>query len=206
MKSFVDDRSICVQYVDLTYKYLVMAIDGPFSLSTELDKESPAPTGSDQKDFEDNYKADGNQSYTDSNGIELHRNRAFANTDGLKFRGTGTTGTATKNTTTNFDYELTEDRYINGVEIFLQDQEWGDTLKLQVIDIDNILGYGANTVLDEFGTNWNIATDCERQGPYILPYPALVYKDIYLRYVYVSTGTTNDVKFKANSFLHKKPA
>lgn len=206
VKSFIDNRSICAQFVEFSNKYWVVAIDGPFALQTLIPKVSPAPDPSDQKDFEENYKDDGNQSYTDSNGIELHRSRAFANTDGLKFRGTGIKGTATKDTTTNFDYKLTEDRYLNGTETYLQDQEWGDYITLQVVDKDNILGYGAGVVLDEFGTEWNIATDTERQGPYILPYPALVIKDLYIRMKYISTGTTNDVKFKSNLFLHKKPA
>jgi hypothetical protein len=205
LKSFLDTRSISAQYVEFSTKYLIVAIDGPISLNCLLDKKSPTPDPSDQKDFEDNYKTGGNQSYTDSNGIELHRNRAFANTDGLKFRGTGIKGTATKNTVTDFDYKMPEDRYINGTETFLQNQEWDDSIKLQVIDIDNILGYGANFVLDEFGKDWNIATDTERQGPYILPYPALVYKDLYVRMKYDATGITNDVKFKINLFLHKKP-
>jgi len=205
LKTFIDARQIAVQYVQFSTKYLVLAIDGPLSFSTLIEKLETAPDPSDQKDFEDNYKAAGNQSYTDSTGIQLSRQKAFANTDGLKFRGTGIAATITKDTSQNVDYKLTEDRYLNGVEIFLKNQEWADTIKLQIVDVDNILGYGAGLVLDEFGTDWNIATDTERQGPYILPYPALVVKDLYIRVVYTSTGATTDVDFKCNLFLHKKP-
>lgn len=140
----------------------------------------------------------------DSENAPIVRLRAFANTDGVFFRGSGVSGTATKTTTTNIDYNMTEDRYLNGVEIFLRNQDWGDTIKLQVVDVDGAV-YAAGTVLDEFGTDWHVATDTERQGPYILPYPALVNSVFYIRLAYTSVGATNDVDIKANLFLHKKP-
>jgi hypothetical protein len=140
----------------------------------------------------------------DSDNAPIVRLRAFSNTDGIFFRGSGMSGTATKTTTTNFDYNMPEDRYLNGIEIFLKNQEWGDTMKLQVVDVDGAV-YPAGTVLDEFGTDWHCASDEERQGPYILPYPALVNSVFYIRVAYTSVGTVNDVDFKANLFLHKKP-
>lgn len=142
--------------------------------------------------------------HTDSDGYQKIRLRSFADTDGMRFRGTGISGTATKNSTTNHDYNLPEDRFLNGVELLLCDHEFGDTVKFQVVDVDGVV-YPAGTVLDEFATDWNIASDTQRQGPYILPYPALIYSWMYIRVVYNSTGTVNDVKFKANLFLHRKP-
>lgn len=141
----------------------------------------------------------------DSNNSPIVRIRAFNNADNLKFRGTGISGTATKNTTTNIEYKLTEDRFINGVDILIKDHVWGDKINFEVVDIDNILGYGAGTVLDQFGKDWYVDPDKCSQGQIRVEYPALINKDLYVRLAYISTGATNDVEVKANLFLHKKP-
>lgn len=141
----------------------------------------------------------------DNDGIPLIRVRAFANPDNMKFRGTGVTGTCTKNTTTNIDYKLTEDRYLNGIHILCKNHVMGDTANLKVVDVDNKLGYGAGVVLDQFGYNWYMAEDMQSQGVITLDYAALVAKDLYLRIEYVSVGTTTDVSLYVNYFLHKKP-
>lgn len=140
----------------------------------------------------------------------------FASTDGLRFRGTGFKGVITAGTEGCIEYCMPELRYMNGTELILQNHEWDDTVKLQVIDKDGVgvtLGwYDQATwdampkpyVADEFGTDWNIATDVQRQGPNILKYPALIAPGLYVRICYNSTGST-DVKIKVNLFLHKKP-
>lgn len=140
----------------------------------------------------------------DADGAPLVRTRAFANPDNMKFRGTGKSATCTKTTTTNVDYKLTEDRYLNGVQMIVKNHVIGDKVQLKVIDIDNILGYGANVVLDQFGKDWFLAEDKQDQGIIQLDYAALVLNNLYIRMEYVSVGTVNDVLFHANLFLHKK--
>jgi hypothetical protein len=145
------------------------------------------------------------ESPKDSDNAPIVRVRAFNNTDNLRFRGTGVAGTITKNTTGNIDYKLTENRFINGIHLLIKNHVWGDNIDFQVIDIDNILGYGTNVVLDEFGSDWYINPDKCDQGALRIEYPALLNKDLYVRIKYTSTGTTNDVEVKCNLFLHKKP-
>lgn len=200
-KSFVDTRKVSIHERELDdNNYLLQAFDGPIERSCKLRNDE-----ADYTDYVNNYQANANPTYTDTNGVPLTRYRAFANADNLKFRGTGQSGVATKNTTTNFDYKLTENRFVNGIEFVLNNQVFGDTAKFQVVDVDNILGYGAGLVLDEFGTNWNFASDTQRQGPYIIPYPALVNSGLYIRVIYNSVGTINNVDVRFNLFLHKKP-
>ena len=142
---------------------------------------------------------------TDSDGYTVRRSRAFSASDGYRFRGTGVSNTATKNTTTNIDYKMPEDRMINGVHLFLDGHKWDDYIKFQVVDVDNLLGYGAGVILDEFGSTWNIDPNTCAQRHEIIDYPAKIKKDLYLRTVYVSTGTVDDVKVKINLYLHKVP-
>lgn len=141
---------------------------------------------------------------TDSDGYQKIRVRSFADTDGLRFRGKGITTTIPVGTTGYAEYSPTEDQYVNGVELIVENQVSSDYVKFQVVDKDGI-AYPSGTVLDEFASDWQITTDSQRQGPYILPYPALVYSWMYVRVVYVSTGSGSDPVLKANLFMHRKP-
>lgn len=122
----------------------------------------------------------------------------------LNFRGKGIEATVTKNTTQSIDYKLTEDREFDEIVLILCDHVFGDKADLQVIDIDNILGYGANTVLATFFYDYYFAADQQNQGILKVDYTGTLLKDIYLRVKYYSTGTVTDVKVKANLFLHKR--
>jgi hypothetical protein len=140
----------------------------------------------------------------DSSGNAYTYLAPFASTANFRFRGYGMSGTATKNTTTNIDYKLLEQRYLNGCMLIIKNQVFGDKVKFQVVDVDNILGLGANTVLDEFGTDWYVSEDSQDQGMITIPYPAKIVAGLYIRIVYNSVGTENDVQLKCNLFLHKK--
>jgi len=132
------------------------------------------------------------------------KSEPFTSPHGYFFRGTGVTCTATKNTSTNCDYKLTETRKISGLHVFLKDHCFADSMKLQVVDKDGAY-YPAGTVLDEYGTNWNIDSTTESQGREIMNYAAGVLVNLYLRLVYVSTCNLTDVKVKINYYLHKVP-
>lgn len=130
------------------------------------------------------------------------RKQSDMDADKVKFRGKGIAGTAIAGTTTNIDYKLTEARLLDGVKMILKDQAFGDSVKFQVVDVDNILGYGAGTVLDEFGNSWYVSADTQDQGAINLPYSAEISANLYIRIVYNSTGATN-VSVQANLWLHK---
>lgn len=129
----------------------------------------------------------------------------FESSYGLRFRGKGISGTIPAGTTDNVDYKLTADRYLNGCHLIIKNHAWDDSLKFQVVDIDNILGYGAGVVLDEFGTTWCFAEDKQDQGLFKIEYPAKVLANLYIRIAYTSTGGT-DVKVHCNLFLHQLPS
>ena len=115
--------------------------------------------------------------------------------------------TATKNSTTNHDYQVptlsyngaNKKVYMNGIEFFAKYAEIGDKLSFQVVDVNNILGYGAGVVLDEFGKDWYVAPDILNK---IVLYKAHLIAGLFIRVVYTSTGTTNDVKLVCNLFRH----
>ena len=156
----------------------------------------------DKADFEANFKATGNKKISPVKLTAL--NDPFANPNGYKARFKGFGGTAAKGTTTNIQLKLTEERRINGVRLLLRNHVWGDKLHFEVVDVDNILGYGAGVVLDRFGEDWYVDPDRLTQPDATVNYPAKILANLYIRVVYVSVGTETDVEVKANLFLHKK--
>lgn len=125
---------------------------------------------------------------------------------GYRFRCKGFKGTATKNTTTNLDMAVSSEREITHVHLFLENHAADDTLKFQVVDVDNVMGYGAGVVLDEFATDWRVDDEKKDQGLSSAGYPATIFAGLYLRIVYTSTGTTNDVVVRCNYYLHAPPS
>lgn len=122
------------------------------------------------------------------------------NTD-FDFYGDGFSGTATKNTTTNFDFKVTKDMcYCSGGEIIVKDAEHGDYIKIEVIDKDNVLGYGANTVLQVYLEKWHV--DYHGKNVLEVPYAGKIPNGVYLRLKYTSMSSTTDVKVAVNYSFH----
>lgn len=72
-KTQVDNRKLNIQYIELSTYYMLKAFDGPFELQCTVIKKDPIIDPSDQKDFEDNYKAISNSSFTDDDGRTVTR-------------------------------------------------------------------------------------------------------------------------------------
>ncbi len=122
--------------------------------------------------------------------------------DNVKFRGTSLSFTAVAGAATNGDHKLTDGRLFDGLGLLVKDAAWGDSVRLQVVDVDNILGYGAGLVLDEFATTWLINPQAYDQGYWRLEYSAEIPANLYIRVIYNSVGGAN-VGVGANLFLHK---
>ena len=118
----------------------------------------------------------------------------------LTFDGQGVSATITAGATSNLDYILTDDCLITGLELIVNDGNYGDTVSLRLVDTTGFTGYPAGTVLDQFGTNWNIAPVSDTQ--FDIVYPAKIIAGLTLRVAYTSTGS-NDVFLAVNYKLHK---
>lgn len=129
----------------------------------------------------------------------------FAEANGFKARWKGFKGTALKNSTTDIDFAIgAEDRYINGGSILLVGATEGDTFCYQIVDKDNIFGYGAGVVLDEFVKDWQVDPTVQNQGLYETTFLARIYAGLYIRVKYTSVSTILDVTVKLNLLLNKK--
>lgn len=147
---------------------------------------------------------DGNADVTDvSKAVDLLKDvvgalslKPFADADGFRARFKGVKGTVTAGTTTNLDHVLTEERWIDGVEITHVGGAPGDTVNFQIVH--PIAG-----VLDQFGETWNIDSTAGKQGAVVLSYPAKIPAGLTIRCAYTSVGETN-VWIGVNLRLHKK--
>lgn len=128
--------------------------------------------------------------------LELRRNSDF-NADRVNFSGFLISGTASAGTTTDIDYQLPGERLIYGGQVILSGHVFDDWMTFQVVDVDNILGYGANTVLGEYIPSWGVASDTQIQPAVHTDYPTKVASGLYIRIKYTSTGG-DPVKVKVN--------
>jgi hypothetical protein len=225
VKTFLTTRKIPAQYIDFKDTYWVLASDGPFEIWCRIAKTDPAST--DQTDFETNYQPDANTTLTDSNGHTIIRSAAFSDSEGFRARFKGFKGIADKADTqgtekiTDIDFHIDEERYINGVRLMLTNHSDDDNIDFIVVDKNftyaGIL-YPAEyqpgvpwsvatpngVELDEFGSNWFVDSSLCTQPDVLVPYPARIFADLYIRVRYKAVGASNDVTVRANIYLHKK--
>lgn len=194
IKAAIDSQDMRVKYIDTGVRYLIQAFDGEFILKTTILKSS----SEDQTDFETNYKSNANKKLVPDTD-------AYARTDQFAFGGEGFTSTAAKNgSVTNLDYKITAERYINGIQILCSSTGAGDKATFQIVDKDNVLGYGTNVVLQEFATNWQIADSNQDQGILQLPFRGKIPANCYVRIKYTAVAGLGNVTVAVNLFLHRK--
>lgn len=190
-KALAKTKQVGLQYLEWPTRYDIAINEGVFVWTITLSKDD----GDDVIDFENNYKSNSNKSVSSI--------KPFADATGFRARFQGFNGTATAGQTTDVDFLIEEERYINGGTLFLYGHSVEDSFSYQVVDIDNVIGYGAGVVLDEFIKDWSVDSEMANQGTYEVQYPARIYAGLYVRIKYVSTGLS-DIKIKLNLLLHKK--
>lgn len=119
----------------------------------------------------------------------------------LDFKGTAFT--IPKTTVTNCDALITDDSIIDGGRVIAAGVAQGDYVACQVVDKDNVLGYGAGAVLNQFVTQWYLAPGAAVAWDFTATYPAKLYAGLYVRVIYTSVGTVDDVWMAVNLKLHK---
>lgn len=174
------------QFFEETDKYDLFSVDGKIVYQCTLYKSDTTNTD----DFETNYKPTANKKI----GIALDP----LNSPVVSFKGDGAYGSPTKGTTTNIDFQLTTDRYLNGANFYVQNSTMGDYVAFQVVDVDNLLGYGAGLVLSTWVIKWYVPpnTWCMITSPTA----GLVNTGFYLRVVYNSVAGVLDPQ--ANLFIN----
>jgi hypothetical protein len=136
LKSFAVARNISIQYVQTSDTYYLFAIDGPAELDSQISITSPA--GTDQTDFETNYKSNANQPLLPSlttvttqyelNNKDLKLARSYGAVD--------STGSATISMKIPGTFGSAAGRYIEGGYGISEDYNKDDYVLLWVSDDD----------------------------------------------------------------------
>lgn len=104
----------------------------------------------------------------------------------VNFAGKGVTTTVPGNATTNVDTLISDDAILTGMIFWVNGFTAGDTVTFQVVDKDNVLGFGAGVVLNEFVTAWSVPpSGTIEHSP---GYPAKIITGLYMRVKYTATG------------------
>lgn len=130
------------------------------------------------------------------------RKVADLDADRARFKIQGFKGTAAVNTTTNIDWKLPEERWTSGGILLAQGPHWGDKISLSIVDKDNVLGAGANYVLDTFVEDFYLISDSQFQIQIEAPYIALVPANVYVRIAYSNTSLLDPVECAMNLTTH----
>jgi hypothetical protein len=201
-KNIINSKSLSIQMVESDIVYKLSAFDNQLTYLCDIIKENPV--SSEQLDFETNYKSLVNKAINpkDKNGRSILTISPFTDASGFRFRGQSFSDTVLANSTKSIDFKIVQERYINGGRLLVSNAGENDTITFQVVDKDNILGFGSNVVLDEFISNYFIPNTDNLEVR--LDYPAKIMAGLYTRLIYTNTNTLQDCLVKCNLYLHWK--
>jgi hypothetical protein len=153
----------------------------------------------------------------DATGAPIIRNSPFSDTGGFRFRGASFKETVDSNSTKVIDYQITQERWINGGQLIVNNIGDDDKGTFQVVDKDYLyagilypadfggiawsIAEPSGVVLDEFVKDFYIPTD--KKLEIVLTYPARILAGLYLRLIYTSSHTDGCL-IKCNLYLHWK--
>jgi len=210
LKNIISSKSLLWQYVEYSDKYIVFAVDQNIIYETVLMKNLSKVSGdrikaqSDLNDFENNYKSISNSTLEarTADGLIKRAQALFASETALFITGKSEISYAsTTPVTTVIDIKYDNNIYLYGAMVWVWNANWGDYGTFQIIDKDNILGYGNNIVLAEYGSSCpfykdmhiNIVNDDYKE----------VFQGLYVRFLYYNVGP-NDVRIIYYPIVNKK--
>lgn len=117
----------------------------------------------------------------------------------LLFNGQSIQATVTAGQSANLDLLLCDDHLITGIWPIINNGNYGDNIKIQVVDTTGFTGQPAGTVLQQLCSFYVPPT---MSTQFDLLYPAKAISGLTLRIVYNSTGSS-DVFVAINYKLHK---
>lgn len=192
-KQTLDNQALNFQYFDFNNTYHIYTSNGPVTVLCKIYKDS----GTDQTDFEDNYKANGNKP------LKARVEAEPANISLTHYIASDVV-TVNAGDEETIDIEIAQQdsetqQILYGGALHTQNADFGDYVKFQIVDVNNVLGYGAGLVLKQYITkaylnNNGTFEDYDEAGAYL---PV----GLFLRCIYKSVAASGTTKVKINYLL-----
>lgn len=90
-----------------------------------------------------------------------------------------------------------------GAEVIATGQLVGDYFKVESVDVDNILGFGAGTVLRTPISRFYVSAISGTKEVFSLGYPVEGLQGIYFRFTYTTVNALASVNFMVNFIAHR---
>jgi len=198
-KARVDTKTVFLQYILEGGYYTIWFDEAGTKYKCSIKYTTPTPEGSDQEDFEDNYKSSCNKK---TENLTLPDNAFSMQTDAVAWEFTKNDVSSNIFKIENHDVETFMFKYLSGADWKVFNSVKGDWAKFQVIDHDNILGMGVDVVLKEYVRKkyvWNeTPTECVAMAP------GKILVGLYLRCIYTSVGTETNPEMYINFRIETK--
>lgn len=193
-KNAYNSGNLILKEIVVGQNYWLKAIDSYFSFQCLIPTN---PEHTDTADYIANYQSKANQP------IKSKVLSEPANVSLTRYIASNVIEVAAESSA-NIDIKLEQvdnelQQILYGGALHAQNPDFSDHVKFQVIDIDNVLGYGANLVLKEYIekaylNQQGTFEDYDDAGAYL---PV----GLYLRCIYTNTKTSGSTKVKINYLL-----
>lgn len=158
-KAVVDNRGLSIQYIEIGDNYLLKIFDGLFTIDCLLPLD---PTNSDTIDFETNYKSNGNKNPQQVVTTQFELNNKDIKVANMRGAVDASSGIAVAQIKSPGVMANGDGRYLAGGEAFFDYAHTLDLVtKIEIVDVDNVLGYGAETVIKSYHDD---ESDISNQG------------------------------------------
>lgn len=104
--------------------------------------------------------------------------------------------------TQTFEWQCPFELLVTGAEAVITGETAGDYIKVEIVDVDNILGQGANTVLETPVPKYYIDPTAGKEKV-SLGYPNYTIAGLYWKFSYTGTNVLGNVVFRVNIIAHK---
>lgn len=203
--TLTDARNINYQHTETDEKYTIFLVDGPqITYETEVWKTGNIPEGVDEDQNTTNLTDWITTRLADSNKpVSIKIDPIAAST--VQFEGDGMLIEGVAGESVATDFQMTSSKILTGAWWKTKNSYWGDYITMQIVDVDNILGFGAGTILNQFIKKWYMIDELvmsERANGSLLP------AGLYIRIIYTSVhpspiGAANPEAF-VNFFMSNK--
>lgn len=190
-KDFINTRNVDLLMIEDPSHYFLWADDLAVTIICQLFKDQTA----DISDFETNYKSTCNRDKI--NQHQMIKEGRFSST---------IDASVVMPNPSIIDFQFPFDCYVWGCHGHVINFGDGDWVGFQIVDVDNILGYGANTVLKDYDEIW-CHTIAKSTGAFTTPdgAPGKILGGLYARIIYNCTDATKtSIKFYGDFILTVK--